>query len=126
MQLLIGFGGLAAFLAAIGIYGVLAFTVAQRVRELGTRMALGARRSDILTLVLRQGMLLTGLGVALGLVLSQGLARFVDSMLFGVASWDPATLVAVGLGLPLVAAIACVHPALRATRIDPVVALRDE
>lgn len=126
MQLLIGFGGLAAFLAAIGIYGVLAFTVAQRIRELGTRIALGARRGDILALVLRQGMVLTVFGVVLGLALSQGLARFVDSMLFGVAAWDPATLLAVGLGLPLVAALACVHPALRATRIDPVVALRDE
>lgn len=126
MQLLIGFGALAAFLAAIGIYGVLAFTVAQRVRELGTRIALGASSSNILGLVLRQGLALTLLGVALGLALSQGLARFVESMLFGVSAWDPATLAAVGLGLPLVAALACVHPALRATRVDPVVALRDE
>ncbi|MDA8017275.1 MAG: ABC transporter permease [Thermoanaerobaculia bacterium] len=126
MQLLVGFGGLAAFLAACGIYGVLAFSVAQRMRELGTRIALGARRNDILGLVLRQGMLLAVLGVAVGLALSQMLVRFVESMLFGITAHDPATLLAVGIGLPLVALVACVHPALRATRIDPVIALREE
>ncbi|HEX9819669.1 MAG TPA: ABC transporter permease [Methylomirabilota bacterium] len=126
MLLLVAFGGLALVLAAVGIYGVLAFSVGRRVRELGTRMALGASRRDILGLVLGQGLKLTLAGLAAGVVLTLLLARFLAALLFGVASHDPATLGAVGVFLAAVALAACFRPAWQASRLDPMNALRDE
>lgn len=124
-MLLALFGSVALVLSAIGIYGVLAFGVAQRVRELGIRQALGADRGSIMTLVLRQGLLTAGAGIILGLVASLALSRFMESQLFGVGQRDPMVFVGVTVLLFLVAAAACYIPARRATRVDPMVALRD-
>jgi predicted permease len=119
------FGSVALLLSAIGIYGVLAFGVAQRVRELGIRQALGADRSSILALVLKQGLFTTGVGVVLGLAFSLALSRFMQSMLFGVGTHDPIVFVGVTALLFAVAVVACYVPARRATQVDPIVALRD-
>jgi predicted permease len=119
------FGSVALVLSAIGIYGVLAFGVAQRVREFGIRQALGADRSSILTLVLKQGLVTAGVGIALGLLGAWGLARFMRTMMFGVTPHDPAVFAGVTLLLLLVSIAACYVPARRATRVDPIVALRD-
>jgi putative ABC transport system permease protein len=124
-MLLALFGSVALMLSAIGIYGVLAFGVAQRVRELGIRQALGADRGSILALVLRQGLFTAGTGIGLGLALSLGLSRFMESQLFGVGQRDPLVFVGVTVLLFLVALAACYIPARRATKIDPIVALRD-
>ncbi len=125
-MLLIGaFGALALLLAAVGLYGVLAYTVSQRVRELGIRQALGARRSDILRLVLRQGLLIAAAGVVAGAVASFWLTALLRSQLFGVGPRDPAVMAGVPLLLLAVAAVACLVPAWRATRVDPVEALRE-
>ena len=119
-------GALALLLAAVGIFGVLAFTVRQRVTEIGLRMAVGAERRDILHLVVRQTLLLVLLGAAIGVAAAIGLTRFVDGLLFGVTPRDPASFIA-ALALLLLTAIgACLVPALRAMRIDPAVALRHE
>ena len=117
------FAGLAALLAALGIYGVLAYVVVQRTREIGIRMALGALAGDVRVLIVKDGsMLLIGVGV--GLPLAYGLARFSESLLYGVHAGDPAVY-ALGLGLiALIALAACFIPARRATRVDPLVALR--
>ena len=125
MVLLVVFGLVALLLSAIGIYGVLAFGVAQRVRELGIRQALGADRGSILALVLRQGLRSAAIGVALGLAASLALARYIESQLFGVSANDVQVLAGVTALLLLVAAIACYIPAVRATRVDPMVALRE-
>jgi len=125
MMLLTVFGAVALVLSAIGIYGVLAFGVAQRVREFGIRQALGADQSSILSLVLTQGLKTAGLGVILGLAASIGLARFLQTLLFGVTPHDPAVFVGVATVLFAVAMAACYIPARRATRVDPMVALRD-
>lgn len=126
MVLLVAFGALAAVLAAVGIYGVLAFSIAQRRREIGTRMALGASPRQILQMVLSQGLVLTGVGVVIGIISALALGRLLASMLFGVDAYDPATFVAVCALLLLVSVLACSAPARRAIRVDPIEALRDE
>jgi putative ABC transport system permease protein len=125
-QLLGGFAGLALLLAAIGTYGVLSYMVTERRREIGIRMALGAERGAVLGQVLKQGLLLAGIGVAAGLVGALGLTRLVTSLLFGVEPTDPLTIVAVVATIALVAATASLLPAWRASRVDPIVVLRDE
>jgi putative ABC transport system permease protein len=126
-MVLIGlFGVVALALSAIGIYGVLAFGVAQRVREFGIRQALGANRESILALVLKQGLATTGVGLAIGLGASIALTKYLQSMLFGVGSHDLAVFAAVTLLLAAVAVVACYVPARRATKVDPMVALRTE
>lgn len=120
------FAALALILAAVGLYGVMAYQVTQRTQELGIRMALGADRSRVLRFVLRDGMGLALLGTALGVALSLALSRFMAGMLFGVSARDPFTFVAVPAVLILVALAACYLPARRATKVDPMVALRYE
>jgi putative ABC transport system permease protein len=126
MTLLGLFAVLALALAMVGIFSVMSFLVAQRTHEFGIRMALGAQTKDILGLVVRQGMKLVAVGVLIGLAASLVVTRVMSSMLFGVGARDPVTLIAVSLVLGLVALIACLVPARRATRVDPVVALRYE
>lgn len=120
------FAALALLLAAIGAYGVMSYSVAQRTREIGIRMALGARRGDVMRLVIGQGMVLSGAGVAIGIAGSIGLTRFVRSMLFGVSPTDPVTFGVVALILIGVAAIASYIPARRAAGVDPMIAVRQE
>jgi predicted permease len=125
-QLLGGFAGLALLLAAIGTYGVLSFMVAERRREIGIRMALGADRRRVLVQVMKQGLVLTAIGVVAGLAGAFALNRLIASLLFGVRSTDPATLVAVVATITLVATVACWVPAWRASRLDPHIVLKDE
>jgi ABC-type antimicrobial peptide transport system permease subunit len=126
MALLAAFAGLALLLGTVGLYGVISYSVAQRTRELGIRSALGARRADLLRLVLGEGMRLSVLGLAVGLVAAFALTRFLRSMLYGISSSDPAVLVGVTLLMGFVAMTACLLPAYRASRVEPLIALHDE
>ena len=125
VQLLATFSLVALVIAAIGIYGVLAFGVAQRVREFGIRQALGANRRAILTLVLTHGLRTIAIGVTIGLIGSFLLTRFLQTLLFGVGKYDVSVFLAVPALLFVVALAACYIPARRATEIDPMVALRE-
>jgi predicted permease len=118
------FGALALILASVGIYGVLAYSVAQRTSEIGLRMALGAQPHQVLRLVLKQGMLLSLVGASLGILVALPVARLASGLLYGVSATDPLTYAAITVLLMSVALLACYLPARRATRIDPLVALR--
>jgi putative ABC transport system permease protein len=120
------FAAIAVLLSAVGIYGVLAYAVEQRTREFGVRTALGARSRDVLALVLRQGLLLTSIGIAIGLAGAIALRRYIEGMLYDVTPLDPLTYVAVVALFAAVTSIASYLPARRATRIDPMTALRYE
>jgi putative ABC transport system permease protein len=126
LMILMLFAVLALVLAVSGIYGVISYSVTQRTQEIGIRMALGAETKDVLRLVLGQFMRLTFVGVALGLIAAYALTRLMTTLLFGVTPTDLTTFVAVSISLSLVALIACLIPARRATRVDPLVALRYE
>jgi ABC-type antimicrobial peptide transport system permease subunit len=125
-QLLGGFAGLALLLAAIGTYGVLSYMVAERRREIGIRMALGAGQRNVLSDVLKQGLTLTTIGIVVGLAGAFALNRLIASLLFGVQPTDMTTMVAVVATITLVATVACWLPAWRASRVDPNVVLRDD
>jgi ABC-type antimicrobial peptide transport system permease subunit len=120
------FGGVALLLAAIGLYGVRAYTVAMRTREIGIRMALGARASDALRMMLREGMVLFGIGAGVGLLLSLPVGKVLSSLLYRVDSFDPVVLTLAPALLAAVSFVACYIPSRRAARLDPMVALRDE
>jgi putative ABC transport system permease protein len=126
MLMLTLFATLALVLACIGLYGVISYMVAQRTHEIGVRMALGAQAGDVLTLVIRQGMLLAGVGLIIGIAIGIAVTRVLSDMLYGVGARDPLTFVGVPVLLLLVAFLACYIPARRATRIDPLTALRNE
>jgi putative ABC transport system permease protein len=126
------FGLLAQQLAAIGLFGVMAYAVSQRTHEIGIRMALGADRRDVLRMIMRQGMVLALLGLVIGGIGAYGLTRYIESamnlsrMLYGVKLFDPLTYLVIAGMLTLVAFLACYVPARRATKVDPLVALRYE
>jgi putative ABC transport system permease protein len=116
----------ALLLGVVGIYGVIAYIAAQRTREIGVRMALGAEARDVVRLFLRHGLLLTAVGLALGLVAAYSLTRLMSTLLFGVEAMDPITYIAGSMGLGSIALLATYLPARRAARIDPIAALRSD
>ena len=120
------FATVALLLAGIGMYGVISYSVAQRTQEIGIRAALGATEARLLQLVLNRGVVLTVLGLVMGILGSLGLTRLMASLLYGVGARDPATMLLVGTLLAMVAVIACYVPARRATKIDPLLAVRYE
>jgi ABC-type antimicrobial peptide transport system permease subunit len=124
--LLVVFASLALTLAGIGIYGVLAHAVTERAHEIGLRLALGAQRADVLRMIVRQGMSVTAIGIAAGVGAALVLARLMSSLLFGISTADPLTFAAIPLLLAAVALLACYVPARRATRVDPMITLRNE
>jgi len=126
MMLLGAFAAAAVLLASVGIYGVISYFVGQRTHEIGLRIALGAHRRNVLGLVVRQGLALTLVGIVCGLAGAAGMTRFLSSLLYGVRPTDPLTFLAVSALLTGVALLACYIPALRAARVDPIVALRHE
>jgi putative ABC transport system permease protein len=126
-MLLLGiFAGIALVLASVGIYGVMNYSVNQRKHEIGIRMAIGAQRSDIMKMIVGQGMLLAAAGVVIGLVAAFFLGRIVEMLLFGVSGRDPMTFIGLPFVLILVSLLASYVPARRATRVDPMIALRAE
>jgi putative ABC transport system permease protein len=126
MTLLTIFAGLALLLAAIGVYGLMAYSVQQRTQEIGVRMALGATSQQVRSMVVLQGMKLALLGVVIGVASSLALARVMKSMLYGVKPWDPISIIVVAILLTAVTLLAAYIPARRASRVDPMVALRYE
>jgi putative ABC transport system permease protein len=120
------FAGMAVVLAAVGVYGVMAYSMSRRTHEIGIRMALGAQQRDVIRLVLHRGAALSFVGIALGLAGALALTRFLSSLLYGITVRDPLTFVAVSLVLTVVALVASYVPARRAAKVDPMVALRHE
>ena len=126
MVLLGLFASLALTLAAVGIYGIVAYSVTERTHEIGVRVALGAQRGDVVAMVVRQGMAMTAIGFLIGVVVSLALVRVMSGLLFGVSAADPVTFITISLLLAIVSLVACSLPARRATRVDPMRALRSE
>jgi ABC-type antimicrobial peptide transport system permease subunit len=124
--LLTVFGGLALILAVVGVYGVLSYSVSQQTREIGVRVALGARSSQVMRLIVGQGFRLAVTGLALGLIGALLLTRLLSSLLFGIGPYDLLTFSAVSLVLTTAAILACYIPARRATKVDPIAALHEE
>jgi putative ABC transport system permease protein len=120
------FALLALLLASVGLYGVMSYTVARRTREIGIRMALGAQPHGVLGMVIRHGMLLVSAGMVIGVAAALALSRLIAALLFGVSAFDPVTYATVSTVLAGVALLACSLPALRASRVDPLIALREE
>ena len=125
-MLLLIFAAVALVLASIGIYGVMSYSVTERTKEFGILMAVGAQQRDVLKMVLRQGLILIAIGIGVGLLAIIPLRRVLLSQVFGISATDPLTIVTVSLMLMTVALLACYIPALRATRVDPLDALRHE
>jgi putative ABC transport system permease protein len=126
MRILAVFGAAAVGLVLLGTYGVISYSVTQRTREIGIRMAIGAQQRDVSRMVVRQGLALTGVGAGVGLAGALGLSQLIKSQLFGVQPSDPGTLVSVLAVMSLVTIVAAYLPARRASRVDPVIALRRE